>query len=141
VLLPARSLARARQFYERLLGIEGREVAAGRIYFPCGGVILGVLDSSGGYRDRWSSPTEAIYFAVDDLRGFYRRALRLGCLDPGLLHGDPTSPLGKVVVRPWGERSFYVVDPSGNSLCFVDSRTLFTGRSAQIGALRRAGQG
>jgi hypothetical protein len=33
-----------------------------------------------------------------------------------------------MVVRPWGERSFYVKDPWGNGLCFVDEKTLFTGR-------------
>jgi len=32
------------------------------------------------------------------------------------------------VERPWGERSFYAVDPFGNPLCFVDQKTLFTGR-------------
>ena len=29
--------------------------------------------------------------------------------------------------RPWGERSFYLRDPFGNPLCFVDAATLFTG--------------
>jgi hypothetical protein len=32
------------------------------------------------------------------------------------------------VTRPWGERSFYAFDPDGNGLCFVDERTVFTGR-------------
>jgi len=32
--------------------------------------------------------------------------------------------------RPWGERSFYCVDPDGNRLCFVDDATLFLGRGA-----------
>ena len=35
---------------------------------------------------------------------------------------------GQIVVRPWGERSFYVEDPWSNGLCFVDEKTLFTGR-------------
>jgi hypothetical protein len=35
---------------------------------------------------------------------------------------------GAIVRRPWGERSFYAVDPFGNKLCFVDRATLFTGR-------------
>jgi hypothetical protein len=29
--------------------------------------------------------------------------------------------------RPWGERSFYGLDPSGNPVCFVDSATVFRG--------------
>ncbi|HEY5096249.1 MAG TPA: hypothetical protein VII69_14140 [Candidatus Eremiobacteraceae bacterium] len=39
------------------------------------------------------------------------------------VHGDAA---GDIVTRPWGERSFYVVDPYGNGLCFVDETTLFT---------------
>jgi len=31
-----------------------------------------------------------------------------------------------VTKRPWGERSFYVVDPWGNDLCFVEEGTLYT---------------
>ena len=30
--------------------------------------------------------------------------------------------------RPWGEKSFYLRDPFGNPLCFVDENTAFTGR-------------
>ena len=33
-----------------------------------------------------------------------------------------------MIVRPWGERSFYAFDPFGNGLCFVDETTVFTGR-------------
>ncbi len=29
--------------------------------------------------------------------------------------------------RSWGERSFYVEDPFGNKICFVDQDTVFTG--------------
>ena len=32
----------------------------------------------------------------------------------------------KVIERPWGERSFYVTDPWGNELCFVQEGTLYT---------------
>jgi hypothetical protein len=31
------------------------------------------------------------------------------------------------VVRPWGERSFYVEDPWKNPLCFVEEGTVYTG--------------
>ena len=30
------------------------------------------------------------------------------------------------IERPWGERSFDVVDPWGNDLCFCQDGTLFT---------------
>jgi catechol 2,3-dioxygenase-like lactoylglutathione lyase family enzyme len=137
VLLPARDLTRSRRFYEALLAIRGRRVAQGRVYFDCGGVILGILDYS-STEASLSPTTEAVYFAVGDLVAVHDRARKLRCLSPGLLHDDPSSPLGEIVVRPWGERSFYATDPSGNSLCFVDDRTLFTGTPKQVAALRRA---
>ena len=38
--------------------------------------------------------------------------------------------MGQIATRPWGERSFYVHDPFGNPLCFVDAGSLFTGPPA-----------
>lgn len=138
ILVGAKDLEASCRFYEDLLDIRGRPVADGRVYFDCGPVILGLLDFSKTAAKDWSPPAEAVYFAAHDLAAAHRRARRLGCLDPGFLHGDPSSPLGEVVVRPWGERSFYAQDPSGNSLCFVDARTLFTGTPAQLAALKPA---
>jgi uncharacterized glyoxalase superfamily protein PhnB len=34
--------------------------------------------------------------------------------------------MGQIANRPWGERSFYLRDPFGNPLCFVDETTVFT---------------
>jgi catechol 2,3-dioxygenase-like lactoylglutathione lyase family enzyme len=137
VLLGANDLRASRRFYEALLGARARPVAGGRLYLDCGPVILGLLDRSHG-GEPWAPPSEALYFATDDLESLYRRARRLGSLDRGLLHDDPLSPLGEIVVRPWGERSFYATDPSGNPLCFVDERTQFRGTPRQILALRRS---
>jgi len=136
VLLAAKDLAQSRKFYETLLGIPGRAVAEGRIYFDCGAVTLGVLDFSAHGPEGFPAPTEAVYFAVPNLEEVHRRAKALGGVSRELLHDDPSSPLGEIVVRPWGERSFYVEDPSGNSLCFVDEKTLFTGTPEQIARLR-----
>ena len=66
-----------------------------------------------------------IYFAVNDVESFHARARKLNCLSTEDVHGDSA---GDLVTRPWGERSFYVHDPWGNGLCFVDETTLFTGR-------------
>ena len=44
-----------------------------------------------------------------------------------------------MVVRPWGERSSYVEDPSGNPLRFVDEPTIFSGTPEQVDRLRGAG--
>ncbi|HTZ62162.1 MAG TPA: VOC family protein [Thermoplasmata archaeon] len=138
ILVSTDNLPRARRFYERLLGCRGRLVAPGRVYFDAGDVILGVLARPLNGRASRSMPTEAIYFATDAIETLHRRAARLRCLSTERLHGDPESPMGEVCVRPWGERSFYAHDPSGNPLCFVDARTLFTGRPRQVAPLRRA---
>lgn len=41
--------------------------------------------------------------------------------------------LTAIEVQPWGERSFYASDPFDNPICFVDSETLFIGRTTAIG--------
>jgi hypothetical protein len=33
--------------------------------------------------------------------------------------------MGEIATRPWGQRSFYMRDPFGNPLCFVDETTIF----------------
>lgn len=68
---------------------------------------------------------EYIYFAVGDLEKFHARATELDCLSTEDVHG---ASAGAIVVRPWGERSFYVHNRWCNGLCFVDENTLFTGR-------------
>jgi catechol 2,3-dioxygenase-like lactoylglutathione lyase family enzyme len=136
ILLPATDLSRSCRFYEAVLASRGRKVAEGRVYFDCGPVILGILDYSGARPEDRSAPAEAIYLATDDLEGVHRRAAKLGSLSTELIHNDPANPAGEIVVRPWGERSFYAFDPAGNPICFVDRRTLFTGTARQIAALR-----
>ena len=137
VLIPAKDLETSRRFYGALLGVRGRRVAPGRVYFDAGGVIVGVLDFSGADASEFSPPTEALYFATHELDAVFRRAEALGCLSSEIIHNDPDSPAGEIVVRPWGERSFYAKDPSGNPLCFVDETTLFTGTAGQVAALAR----
>ena len=67
-----------------------------------------------------------VYFAVADLEACHGRAEALGCLSDET--GDGNLAMGEIQVRPWRERSFYVRDPFGTPLCFVDETTLFTGR-------------
>jgi predicted enzyme related to lactoylglutathione lyase len=138
LLLPATDLMESSRFYESLLGTRGRQVAEGRVYFDAGPVFLGLLDYSTVPVHNRPDPTEALYFATSELDTVHRRAKKLGCLDAGLIHNDPANPAGEVVVRPWGELSFYAHDPSGNSLCFVDESTTFTGTADQIAAMKRA---
>src|SRR5262249_5905857 len=52
----------------------------------------------------------------NDLEAVHARAKALKALAPFKVHGEPA---GEPLRRPWGERSFYVTDPWGNELCFV----------------------
>jgi catechol 2,3-dioxygenase-like lactoylglutathione lyase family enzyme len=121
IILEVGDLDRATDFYSRLLGTEGRPVGGGRIYFDCGPMTLALLKPEGT-----PSPIpEYLYFAVDDLEAFHARAKDLDALSKEAVHGESAAD---IVVRPWRERSFYAFDPWGNGLCFVDDKTLFTGR-------------
>jgi len=129
VIVPVDDLAVAASFYAALLDDPGFRVSPGRHYFSCGGVILALYDPRADGDDRSPRPNfDHIYLAVDDLEGAYQRAERLRGLSTEIGEGD--LPMGEIARRPWGERSFYMHDPFGNPLCFVDVSTLFTGRPA-----------
>ena len=124
VILQVSDLTKAVEFYSKLLAVKGRTLRGSRAYFDCGPVILAILDPTPG--DIEPKPAvEYIYFAVADLEAFHARASELGCLSKDQVHDDSA---GEISVRPWGERSFYVDDPWGNGLCFVDENTVYTGR-------------
>jgi catechol 2,3-dioxygenase-like lactoylglutathione lyase family enzyme len=115
-------LTAATAFYARLLDQAGTRYPGARHYFDCGGVILAVLDVAAGGLTPHPLP-KCVYFAVDDVASVHARASALGALAPFAVHGQPG---GEVIRRPWGEKSFYVTDPWGNELCFVEDGTLFT---------------
>ena len=126
VILPVQDLAAAVPFYSTLLDGAGFRVSQGRHYFPCGGVVLALYDPRADGDDRTPRPNfDHVYFAVDDLEALHQRATRVGGLSTGT--GDGGLPMGEIARRPWGERSFYMHDPFGNPLCFVDATTIFTG--------------
>jgi catechol 2,3-dioxygenase-like lactoylglutathione lyase family enzyme len=127
VIVPVSNIDRAAQFYEGLLGREGARVSPGRHYLDADGVILALYDANADGDDLVFRPNpEHLYFAVPDLEAVYARAQALGGLSPAV--GDGNLPMGQIAGRPWGERSFYMTDPFGNPLCFVDATTLFTRR-------------
>ena len=125
IILQVSDLDRAEEFYGQLLGDPGRRIPrASRHYIDCGPVILALVDvTSEG--DQPKPIPDNIYFAVGNLEEIHQRAQALHCLSHEDVHGDSA---GEMVKRPWGERSFYVLDPWGNKLCFVDETTLFTGK-------------
>lgn len=124
ILLEVDGIDHAVELYSTLLDNPGRRIHGGRHYFDCGDVILGFVDVGPSAREARRT-SEYIYFAVADLEAVHQRATALGCLSDEDVHGESA---GAIVVRPWGERSFYVLDPFGNRLCFVDETTLYTGR-------------
>ena len=124
LILQVSNLDQAAEFYAQLLGDKGRRIPrASRHYFDCGSIILALVDPTSGGVEAKPIP-DYIYFSVSDLDKVHSRAHELGCLSTEDVHGESA---GEIVVRPWGERSFYVNDPWGNGLCFVDEKTLFTG--------------
>ena len=127
VILPVADLDGAQRFYARLLDQDGMRVSPGRHYFRCGDVTLALYcPSADGDERQPHANFDHVYFAVEDLESVYRRAEELGGLSSEI--GDGNLAMGAIARRPWGERSFYLRDPFGNPLCFVDQATLFTGR-------------
>jgi predicted enzyme related to lactoylglutathione lyase len=117
-------LERANDFYGKLLDVQGRRNPGARIYFEAGPVNLQVIDMSSHGDGKVHPAAKALYFTVRDLEAAFERAKELGCLSQESVHDAPG---GGIVVRPWGERSFYVEDPWGNPLCFVEEGTVYTG--------------
>jgi uncharacterized glyoxalase superfamily protein PhnB len=125
VALQVGDLDKAAEFYSKLLDDQGRRIPRGsRHYFDCGPVILALVDVTAGNLEPMPIP-DYVYFAVSNLDQVYERAKELNCLANEDVHGEAA---GEMVKRPWGELSFYVEDPWGNGLCFVDEKTLFTGK-------------
>ena len=123
-MLQVGDLDKAVDFYAKLLDAKGRKLPGSRAYFDCGPVILALLDPTAG-KSKPKSNVDDVYFAVKDLDAIHARARKLRCLSNEKVHGERA---GEIVTRPWGERSFYVEDPWGNGLCFVDERTVYTGK-------------
>ncbi len=122
VTVEVANLDEAATFYAELFNTGGKRHPGARHYFDCGGVILAVLDVSQGGMTPTPGP-KSLYFAVKDLDAVHARATNLKALAPYKVHGQPA---GEPIKRPWGERSFYVVDKWGNDLCFVEEGTLYT---------------
>ena len=116
------NLEEAIPFYTKLLDIDGHKQPGARCYFECGPVTLSVLDVSSARKPHPAA--KALYFTVKNLDAAFDRAKNLGCLSQESVHDAPG---GGIVVRPWGERSFYAEDQWGNPLCFVEEGTVYTG--------------
>ena len=119
IAIPASQIGRSREFYEVVLGVEADDTVPSRLYFHCGDVIVAVIDWAVEPLGPFQSTPENLYFATEELDAVHQRATEMGA-----------RMLSPIETRPWGERSFYCVDPDGHRLCFVDDATLFLGRDA-----------
>lgn len=126
VILPVSDVDKAAKFYSAVLGSPGFRVSPGRHYFDCGGVILACFSPRQDGDDHDPRPNQDhFYFAVEDLESTYDACQKAGAkFAPGEVHGDPA---GQIAKRPWGERSFYIFDPFGNPICFVDQASIYRG--------------
>ena len=126
IALQVGDLAAAADFYSKLLDDPGIPIPRGsRHYFNCGSVILALVDVAKGAGEKPQPTPDYIYFAVDNLEEVFERAEALDCLANDRYHDQNA---GEILKRPWGELSFYCEDPWGNGLCFVDEKTLYTGK-------------
>jgi predicted enzyme related to lactoylglutathione lyase len=116
IAIPAADIDRSRTFYERVLGVAADDTVASRLYFHCGDVIVALIDRRG---DSFTPTPDNVYFATGDVDEVHARAVDAGATE-----------ITPVDDQPWGERSFYCLDPDGNRLCFVDETTLFLGHGA-----------
>jgi predicted enzyme related to lactoylglutathione lyase len=120
VIIPVHDVDRAARFYGLMLSIDGERVSPGRHYFNCDGTVLACYDpvaDGDSIGDGWKKhPNQYFYIAVEDLERTYELAKKT----EGTMEGE-------IVQMPWGERLFYMKDPFGNPICFVDQTTIFTG--------------
>ena len=118
VIVPVAGIDDAAAFYGAVLGAPGKRISPGRHYFGCGGVILACFDPQAD-GDPWTATPnpDHLYFLVDDLDEYFKRVTAQA----------KARVLKPIETQPWGERSFYCVDPFGNKLCFVQQGTAFTG--------------
>jgi predicted enzyme related to lactoylglutathione lyase len=128
VILPVGNIDAAARYYGAVLASPGQRISPGRHYFSCGSTILAcydpIADGDEVPADPRPHPKQYVYFSTQDLDDTFERARGAGGREVDT----------EIATRPWGERSFYAVDPFGNRICFVDAHTLFLGHPPQPNA-------
>lgn len=121
IILPVRDIEKASAFYGHIFNLSGKRVSSGRHYFDLEGTILAVYDPIADGDDAGKEwvfhEHQFIYISTTNLEAVHEK----------FLESDSEYVEENIKTRPWGERSFYVHDPFGNLLCFVDKNTVFTG--------------
>lgn len=124
VVIHVWNLEEAEAFYSTLLNMKGKRVSPGRHHYQTGAITVALYDAVKEAHFHKGPIPEHLYFAVDNIEEVYARAQQLNCLSNKIIYDEKA---GEIILRPWGERSFYAQDPYNNGLCFVDIATLITG--------------
>jgi predicted enzyme related to lactoylglutathione lyase len=124
VVIPVNDIDRATEFYRAILDVEGERVSTGRHYFNCDGTILACYDpiaDGDSIGEGWKKHSnQYIYFAVEDLERTFEASKKSGAIIEK-----------EIAQMPWGEKLYYIKDPFGNPICFVDHKTIFIGSSSK----------
>jgi len=111
-MLPVKDLARARNFYEKQLGLAPAGLKPdGKFVYLCGGTELALFPRPGGTKAEHT----AISFKIDDISAAIReleaRGVKFADYDlPGLKTVEHVCVLGS-------EKAAWFQDPEGNILC------------------------
>jgi predicted enzyme related to lactoylglutathione lyase len=122
VIFPVNNIEEAVGFYSQIFEHPGYRVSPGRHYFDLGGTILALYDpiaDGDAINHPWSfHENQYIYISVANLEAVHQKIKNLN----SQIVDD------SIQIMPWGERLFYANDPFGNPICFVDQKTVFTGK-------------
>jgi catechol 2,3-dioxygenase-like lactoylglutathione lyase family enzyme len=97
----------AKEFYEKILGLEKKYEYSSYIGFECGGIEIGLIPKL-EKGQKVSSTTPSVEFLVDNVEEIYKTLKRKGVKFIKDLHDEP-----------WGGRQASFTDPDGNILEIV----------------------
>ena len=121
VVIPATDIAEAKRFYGYVLNVAPVEDGAAKLAFDLGGVEIACVAIEQDDPETPFRPNrDPIQLAVRDLDAAYAVCRAAGGRFPRKAH-PKLGALGEIRERPNGERSFYVLDPFANPLCFVET--------------------
>jgi uncharacterized glyoxalase superfamily protein PhnB len=121
VIIMVTDIAKAADFYGRILDAAGKRVSPGRHYFhDDAGLVVACYDPRADGDDPGEGSilheNHYLYLSTPDLQRAHANAVLSGAREVGAIED-----------MPWGERLFYCRDPLGNPLSFVQAGTEFTG--------------
>ncbi len=119
VVLPVSDIELAAEFYFQVLGVKGKRISTGKHFFECEGFTLSCYDplaNGDKLGQGWMHhENQYTFFSVKNLDAIFFRLMKI-----------PDAEIdSNIKENELGERLFYVLDPFGNPLCFVDEKTVY----------------